>query len=538
MMSRFVPDVRRTLDGTLLHHAERQPDQVALTILGEDISYSDLVTGSRALANGLHDLGLGHGDVVAGLTANCTEQAYLQFGSAMAGAVEVMINTAYRGEFLRHQLADSGAKAVLVDDDLLEHVIAVAPELPELSNIFVRGASDIDGRVGPVQLRPAQDLFDHDGTSLASSYVPQWGDPCSIVYTSGTTGPSKGAVLSHNYLLETALQMASMWYRGPGDAFYSTTPMFHLAAKGCGMVASIAMGARCVLDERFSVSTFWSRVREEKCTATLVLGSMIMMLWNQEPSPDEGIDVLYAVPFPAELRPAMEERWRTRFITGYGLSEANLVAIVDPAVPNPPGASGKANDEVFDVRIFDDEGCELPPGEAGEVVVRPKRPHVMFEDYYKNPAATQRVSEGYWFHTGDIAKIDDDRNFYFLDRKKDYLRRRGENISSYEVEMAIMKHPAVEEAAVIGVQSDMLEDEVKACVVLRAGATVGYEELIDHSIKNMPYFAVPRYVELLDDLPRTPTGKVEKYKLRDDPHNENTWDREAAGIFLSGRRPT
>ncbi|MGE0306960.1 MAG: AMP-binding protein [Acidimicrobiia bacterium] len=534
-MDRFVADDRRTLHGALLTHAERQPDSVALTILGEHITYAELVGRSRSLANGLTATGLGRGDVVAMLTENCCEQAYVQFGAAMTGAVEVMINTAYRGEFLRHQLADSGAKAIVVDEGLLPAVVAVAPKLPELATIFVRGAVDVDDRVGSAQIRPSIELFGHDGTSLRSTYQSQWSDPCSIVYTSGTTGPSKGAVLSHNYLMETAGQMAGMWYEGPDSAFYSTTPMFHLAAKGCGVVASISMGARCVLDQRFSVSAFWKRIREERCTATIVLGSMIVMLWNQEPTDDEGIDVLYAVPFPTELKPAMERRWSCRFITGYGLSEANLVAKVDPAVPIVPGSSGRTNDEVFDVRIFDDEGCEVPPGTPGEVVVRPKRPHVMFEGYYNNPAATQRVSEGYWFHTGDMARIDEDRNFYFLDRKKDYLRRRGENISSYEVEQAIMTHPDVDEAAVIGVKSDMLEDEVKALLVLRAGTSPSHESLVEHFIENLPYFAVPRYVEIVDDLPRTPTGKVEKYKLRASSFNEQTWDREAAGIVLSGR---
>jgi crotonobetaine/carnitine-CoA ligase len=339
-------------------------------------------------------------------------------------------------------------------------------------------------------------------------------------------------MLSQHYFVTTSEQMGGMWYRGEGDAFYACTPMFHLAAKAAGVMSAVAMGARCVLDRRFSASGFWRRIREEDCSATLMLGAMGMMMWNQPPSADEGVDVLYAVPIPWDLKPAMEERWRCRFVTAYGLSEANPVVKIDPSGDLPRGASGRPNEELFDIRVVDEEDCEVGPDVVGEVIVRAKQPHVMFEGYYNNDQASWAVSRGNWFHTGDLAMIDNAGYFHFADRKKDYLRRRGENISSWEVEQAIVLHPDVLEAAVVAVPSELSEDEVKACLVVREGANLSAADVIEHCVDNLPYFAVPRFVEFVDELPKTPSGKIEKYKLRSAHRPESSWDREAHGVRI------
>jgi crotonobetaine/carnitine-CoA ligase len=293
---------------------------------------------------------------------------------------------------------------------------------------------------------------------------------------------------------------------------------------------------RCVQDERFSVSGYWQRVHDENCNVSLMLGSMAMLLWTREPSPGESIDTVVCIPAPPPtLQRAMAERWNCTFESNYGLSEAAPVTRSGPDIPLRPGSSGKILSEYFDLRIFDDDDVEVPVGTVGEVVIRPLAPHVMFDGYYRNAQATVEKYRNLWFHTGDLARVDEDGYFYFVDRKDDYLRRRGENISSYEVEAAIARHPDVIEAAVVGIASDLLEQEVMAVVAVRPGSRLEPEELIRFCVDVLPYFAVPRYVELVDDLPRTPSGKVQKHQLRA-AGTAKSWDREKAGIVLSGKR--
>jgi crotonobetaine/carnitine-CoA ligase len=347
---------------------------------------------------------------------------------------------------------------------------------------------------------------------------------------------SKGGILSQNYLCKFAEIESLLWYRSPEDSFYSCGPLFHLAAKGIGVLGSLYRGVRCVQDNRFSVGQYWARIREENCTATLMLGSMAMLLWTREPSAEEGIPTVVCIPAPpASLQDDMAKRWGCSFESNYGLSEAAPLSRSGPGIQLRPGSSGKITPELFDVRIHDDDDCELPCGEVGEIVVRPMAPHVMFDGYYRNPEASLERFRNLWFHTGDLGRVDSDGYLYFVDRKDDYLRRRGENISSYEVEAAICRLPTVLEAAVVGVESDFLEQEVKAVIAVRPGQSIDPVEFINHCVANMPYFAVPRYVEFVDDLPRTPSGKVQKHKLREQGVTAS-WDREAAGIRLSGKR--
>jgi carnitine-CoA ligase len=530
----WMEPIERTLTSTLLQQAERIPHRRALSIAREPVTYEELAGRANATARGLRQLGVGKGDVVAMLAENSMDHALVQFGTARIGALEVMINTAYRGDFLSHQLNVSGARVFIVDEHLLPVALQVAPDVPSLEKVLVRGRSGELGKEGPVEILGADVLSENDRGLITDLPDPLPSDPSSLVFTSGTTGPSKAALMTQNYMCTLAELESGTWYRSENDSFYSCGPLFHLAAKGVGILGAIFRGVTCVQDERFSASGFWSRVREENCTATLLLGSMVMLLWGREPSPEEGINVIVGVPIPAALQDAMAQRWHCKFESVYGLSESAPVTGTSRDVMLRPGSAGKVYDKYYDVRIFDDDDREVPAGTVGEVVIRPRRSNVMFEGYYRDPAATVSRYQNLWFHSGDLGKFDEDGYFYFIDRKKDYLRRRGENISSFEVESAIAKHPAVLEAAVVGVASELSEDEVKAVVVLREGATVDVRELTEHCIANMPYFAVPRYIEIADDLPRTPSGKVEKHKLRAAGHDDS-WDREAAGIVLSGK---
>jgi crotonobetaine/carnitine-CoA ligase len=527
---------KQTLTGMLAGQAESQPDKIALTIVGENLSYADLIARSNALARGLSTLGIGRGDVVATLAENSADQILLQFACARLSAIEVMLNTAYRATFLTHQLNVSSARVIVVDHDLLPAVIDVLEDLPALKHIIVRGGPGQELRLEHVTVTSIRELHAHSQAELTDVADPKWTDASTIAFTSGTTGLSKGAVLSQNYLCSFARIESMIWYRGPEDTFYSCGPLFHLAAKGIGVLGSIYRGVRCVQDERFSVSQYWDRIREENCNVSLMLGSMAMLLWTREPSPQESIDTVVCIPAPPpSLQEAMATRWGCKFESNYGLSEAAPVSRSGQDIPLRPGSSGKIVSEFFDVRIFDDDDVEVADGTVGEVVIRANAPHVMFDGYYRNPEATLEKYRNLWFHTGDLGRVDEDGYFYFIDRKDDYLRRRGENISSYEVEAAIVRHPDVIEAAVVGVDSEMLEQEVRAVIVLRSGADLDAERLTRFCIEHLPYFAVPRYVEFVDDLPRTPSGKVEKHKLRAQG-TSRSWDREKAGILLSGKR--
>lgn len=527
---------KQTLTAMLYEQASKNPGKTALTIVGRDLSYTDLVEGSNSVARGLRQFGVGRHSVVATLAENSSDQVLLQFACARLGALEVMLNTAYRGSFLAHQLNVSGAENIIVDRDLVPSVLEIAPALPALQRIIVRGG-DLDLEI-PLQLDMVrvEELHSHSKADLTDIPDPAWYDPATIAFTSGTTGLSKGAVLSQNYLCNFARIESMLWYRTEQDAFYSCGPLFHLAAKGIGVLGSLYRGVRCVQDDRFSVSRFWSRIREENCNATLMLGSMAMLLWTREPGQDEGVPTVVCIPAPpASLQQEMARRWDCSFESNYGLSEAAPLSRSGPGISLRPGSAGKITPDLFDVRIFDDDDCELPSGQVGEVVVRPMAPHIMFDGYYRNPQASLERFRNLWFHTGDLGKVDEDGYFYFVDRKDDYLRRRGENISSQEVEAALCRHPAVLEAAVVGVDSAFLEQEVKAVIAVRQGMSIEPVELISHCVATMPYFAVPRYVEFVDDLPRTPSGKVQKHKLRE-RGVAGCWDREATGIRLSGKR--
>jgi crotonobetaine/carnitine-CoA ligase len=526
-----------TVSGVLSERAAAEGDKLCMSFEDIDVTYAEMEQRATAMANGLADLGVGHGDTVCCLMRNSAEMLYTWFGASKLGAIFAPINTAYLGEYLKHQLWTARTKVVLADADLAPEVLKVAGDVESLKHLVVRGnAADLVGGSG-ITLRTCGSLLALDGDRLHTSYVPGWSDPGAIIFTAGTTGPSKGAVMSQNYLVRVAQQIWTQRHGQPDDCVYSPLPLFHLNAMTLTVLGPMTAGARGALDQRFSVSRFWDQVRRYGGTQINILGSMLVMLWNCPPAPsdiDNPARVMLCVPVPPEIFRRFEERFGLRLMVAYGLSEAVPLLVSDSDQPPPLGSAGRPN-PLFDVKLFDDNDEEVPVGEVGEIACRPLEPGVMFEGYYNDPAATLRVWGNLWFHTGDLGRADAEGFVYFLDRKKDYLRRRGENISSFEVEQAIQTHPAVAEAAVHAVSSAFAEDDVKACIVLQPGAEVSYEELMDHCVANIPYFAVPRYLELVDDLPRNPVGRVLKYKLREQGITEGTWDHEAAGYVVPRR---
>lgn len=519
-----------TIPALLEHQADARPKKACMHFLDETVTYEEMHRRSTAVANRLLDLGVGPGDRVAVLMYNSADMLYTWFATAKIGAIFVPINVNYRGEYLRHQLAAAGTAVAVVDESLAAQVVNVARGVETLVHLVVRPGSGIQG-APRLAVHAMEMLLDGPDDSVKLDRRPCWTDPNAIMYTAGTTGPSKGAVLTQNYLVRAADQVFEMRGGQPDDICYSPLPLFHLNAMLLSVLGPMTKGASGALDTWFSASAFWDRVRHFGATQVSILGSMIVMLWQRPASPDDANNparVMLAVPVPADIHRAFEERFGLRLVVAYGLSEAVPILVSSHDDPPPPGYSGKPN-PLFDVQLFDEHDNTIPVGEVGEIVCRPREPHVMFEGYFDNPAATAAMFKNLWFHTGDLGRANDQGFIEFVDRKKDYLRRRGENISSFEVERAIMLHPAVAEVAVHAVESVFSEDDVKACVVLKEGQSLSPVELMDHCVANMPYFAVPRYLEFMSELPKNPVGRVLKYQLRERPAGPGSWDREVAG---------
>ena len=521
-----------TINALLDRRLETDPDSEYLDVNGGKFSAAEVENVANRLANAYRGLGIQPGDRVATLIENSPEAMLAWWGAVRGNHVAVPINTAYKGDYLVHQLTDSGSRIIVVEPDLADRVHKIADRVPGLEHVIVVGEKAWDDLLGaddsrpPVESKPA--------------------DLATFVYTGGTTGLSKGCMLSHNYHVALSTQIGHCWGRTADDVVWTPLPMFHFNALVTAVLGSLVFGGRSAIYRRFSVSNFWPEMNRTGATITSTLGTMAYLLANDEDRPEmprsgnpeanTSLRLLGAAPLPVEIDTLIKERFGIDTFSGaYGVTEASLVSWQPPGVTNKPNAAGVVNDEFFDVRIFDDEDNELPPNTDGEIVIRPKKPQVMFEGYWGRPDATVATSRNWWYHTGDIGRIDDDRYLFFVDRKADYLRRRGENISSFEVESILMKHPALADVAVHAVFSELTEDDLKITATLAPGASVSEEDLFRWCIEELPYFALPRYVEFRAELPRSPVGRVLKRELREEGVTAATWDAEASGITFEKR---
>jgi len=463
------------------------------------------------------------------------------WGIVHAGAVAVPVNTAYKGEFLRHQLADAGVRALIVEQSLAERAAQVTADVASLAHAIVIGPKvDLPG----VDTHTWDDALTADESPPAVTVRPS--DLGTFVYTGGTTGPSKGCMLSHHYHATLARQIGICWRRTADDVVWTPLPLFHFNAIVTAVLGPLVYGGRAAIEHRFSVSRFWPEMNRVGATVTSTLGTMAYLLAHDvdrpemprsgEPEANTTLRLIGAVPLPVEVDDILRKRFGISTFSGaYGVTEASLISWQPPGVENKPNAAGVVNDEYFDVRVFDDDDNELARGTEGEIVLRPKRPHTMFEGYWGRPEATVEASRNWWYHTGDIGRVDDEGFLFFVDRKADYLRRRGENISSFEVERVLMGHGSLADVAVHAVPSEVTEDDLKITATLVEGATLTEEDLFRWCIDQLPYFALPRYIEFRDELPRSPVGRVLKRELRDEGPNAATWDAEAAGITYEKR---
>ncbi len=508
-----------SVSAVLDRRAGQFPDRVMMSIAGTQVTFEQMRQRSRAAASALRDIGIRRGDCVALFTTTCPEWIYFWLGAARIGAMTAAVNAANKSEFLLHALRLARAKAILTDAERRPHVAEVAGRLPMLSDILVRGdslgAALARGAAAPVSDEPGEP-----------------GETGSLFFTSGTTGASKAVATSWHYLFTAAATVASAWKFSRGEVLWTAMPLFHLSAAP-SVLAPMLVGGTTVLAPAFHPAAVWDDIRACGAVGFAGAGAMVSMLWNQPPHPLDAqlpLRFISAAPIDAAHSRGIEKRYGCRIVTMYGMTEAFPLAVKGVDDDGVPGTSGRPNPD-FDVRILDAGGDPVPPGTVGEIACRPRHPHAMSEGYVNSDGGVDPHPE--WFRTGDLGMLDDEQNLTYLDRLKDSLRRRGENISSVEVETAVMQHPAVAEAAAVGVPSELGEDDILLIVALRPQSSLDYVELFDFCAQRMPYFCVPRYVEIMTEIPKTMIGRVRKDILRARGVVPGAWDRESHGYVVS-----
>jgi len=522
----------RTIGRIVEDKAKTIGEKVYLLHDNVKITYREINEGANSIANSLLNMGIKKGDKVCVIMGNSIEYFYTWFALAKIGAVMVPVNVALKGNLLRHIIQNSDASIIIVDKDLVDRVFFIKDEIKNVKTIIIVPdfkQNEVDFASGFFFKKFIELL---DGSKKNPPSEVHFYDPMTILYTSGTTGPSKGAILSHCYYYGVPNRERQFMRYQEDSVVYSCLPLFHANASVAALGAMLAE-ATFAMGKRFSLTTFWDEIRFYKATHTNVLGSIFALLDRQpkkEEDPNNPLKVMNAVPWLPEFE-EFEKRFGLKLITMYGLTETGIPIVSPYEEKIRPRSCGKPL-KAYDVKIFNDYDIECEPNTIGEIVVRPIEPYSMMDGYYNMPEATVKAFRNLWFHTGDFGYRDEDGYFYFVDRKKDAIRRRGENISSFEVEAVINSHPKVLESAVYAVPSELGEDEVMAAVVLKKGEKLSPEELVSFCNDRMAYFAVPRYIVFKDSLPKTPTARVEKYKLREEGVTKDTWDREKAGYKL------
>ena len=532
-MHEYAQD-ERVLHRIIEDKARQFPDRVVFQFRDDPITLGELNEQINKVANGLIGLGIKPGDNVAIMLPNCPEFLYAWFGLNKIGAVEVPINVALKGNGLSYQIVQSDCVALLADTEYLDRLEGVAQDLEGVRHIVFTDARNtgeaLPGWSGFEELT-YQALSDRPATTPTVS--THFSDLASILYTSGTTGVSKGVMLSHHYWYDIWSEAVKYARYTEDDILYSGLPFFHGNAQGITVGPAILADAKAVFVERFSASALWDDCRRWNCTEANYIGGIIPILLKQEPREDDAdnpLRLMVGAAAPADEWHAFQTRFNTKLLEVYGMTEC-YCCLASPYDEPRAGSCGKTITG-WDVMIVDDNDNEVTPGSLGEFIARPQRMFVGSTGYYNKPQDTLDLIKNFWIHTGDLGRMDEDGYFYFVDRKKQAIRRRGENISSFEVESVIGSHPSVLESGVVGVPSEVGEEEVKAVVVLKDGHSATEEELVRWCESRMAYFAIPRYVAIRDELPKTPSERVEKFKLKDEGITDDCWDREAAGIEL------
>ena len=520
-----VAPSQRTLPALLARRAGSGGDAPLLRLGPIARSASAMTERAARLAGAFAARGVRAGDRIALLSQSRIEVLDSFVACGWLGAVLVPINTSTRGPQLEHILGNAQPRVLAVEPDLLERLDSVDGLPDALEQVWGLGDHPAAWRGRPIT------SFPEDGDAVAPAPV-QPGDDLAVLYTSGTTGPSKGVRCPHGQFYWWGVNSGEALGVREGDVLYTCLPLFHTNALNAFLQA-LVNEACLTVGARFSASRFWDELAESGATVTYLLGTMVSILCSRDPTPAERAHrtrVALAPATPAALWPVCKERFGIEVVEAHGMTETNLV-IGPRDGEQKAGTMGRVMPG-FHARVVDDHDVEVPDGTAGELVVRADQPYAFTTGYWQMPDATVATFRNLWLHTGDRVVRDGDGWYRFVDRLKDAIRRRGENISSWEVEQVLLGHRSVAAAAVVPVPSELGEDEVMAFVVPSADATPTPVELVEHCQERLAYFAVPRYIELVEALPVTSNGKVQKFELRARGVSETTWDRERAGFRL------
>jgi len=524
----------RHLPALLGRQAALYRDSPFLRVAGHQWSHQDAIAAAGARAAALAQAGVARGDRVALMCGNRLEFIEVFLACGWLGAVAVPINTASMGPQIGYFLADSQARLLVIEAQFLARLETAELSGTPLAAIWViEAAAALAPTPAPIAMPLA--LAARLPADAVCSYPPlaapvaaadvQPGEPLAILYTSGTTGPAKGVVCPHAQYYWWAVNSADVLAIDAGDTLCTTLPLFHINALNT-LGQALVTGSQVVFESRFSASGFWPAMQANGATVIFLLGAMVPILLAQPPGAAERghrVRIGLGPGVPASAGAAFRDRTGVCLLEGYGSTETNFA--IATALDSPRGGVMGWLRPGFEARVADDDDVELPAGVPGELLLRAQEPYAFASGYFNMPQKTVEAWRNLWFHTGDRVVQEADGAYRFIDRIKDAIRRRGENISSYEVEQVLLSHPGVAAVAVYPVRSELAEDEVMAALTVRPGHTVDPVELTRFCGSLLPYFAVPRYVDILEDLPRTENGKVQKYKLRERGVAGTTWDR-------------
>ncbi len=503
--------------------AAEHGDRHVLEIDGKTLTYARIDASSTALAAGMAALGLRKGNVAAGLMANCIESVLCFFACAKLGAIWAPLNVGLVGQDLAYAVGDAAPRLMVVDAENAAKLQAEPLASRIAFPVFVAGA-DPHPAFEPLA------ALEEAGPLPTVELGP--GDPAVVIYTGGTTGMPKGVVLPHFAVICGGLRTIETFSMRPEDNYFSISQLFHVGGLFGAVMGPMIAGARGTIEKRFSLSNYWRRVRDTKATLIDLIGTTMALLCREPPSPlDRAHSIRASLGITAGVPPQIPREFTARFGIGlinlYSLSEGGGTMIVRNTPDSPkPDAHGKGWGWV-EIAIQDATGQALPPHAMGEIVLRPQYPFIFMLGYLNNPQKTIETFANCWLHTGDLGFLDEDGYLYFRGRHAHWLRRRGENISAHEVESILSQYPGIAEIVVIGVPSDMGDEDVKALIIPEAGAVVDFAALSYWAAEQMAAFKVPRYFQIVADFPRSLTKReIERHKLKALPGGP-VWDREA-----------
>lgn len=525
-----------TVASVLRARARLSPERTFIQMVdGAACTYGQTHAAARCVATGLMELGVAPGEAVLIMLRNSIEAIHAWFGVNLLGAVEVSINTGYRGMPLEHAINQARARVIVIAAEFLPLLRASAAHLPHLHTVVVVGAAGPNPAAGPWRVVDYRSVAAQDRGAEFPEVT--YADIASVIYTSGTTGPAKGVMLPHAQVLLLARQTARNCRFTALDSYYCFHPMYHMAGKFMGVLATLVAGARLVLDDSFSAEHWLARIRQYAITISGAHGPMLEMIFALPATAGDRnhcLRTICSAPFPRHIARPFEQRFGVRGLEVWGMTEVGIPCWNSIEEPLREGSCGKVDEAHFEFRIVDPDTDEpLPAGCTGEFVVRSKRPWTLMQGYMGMPEATLAAWRNFWFHTGDLGYVDPEGYVYFVDRVADRIRRRAENVSSYDIEVAALTHDAVLEAAAVGIPSEYADDDdIKLCIVPRPDASIDPHQLLAHLAAALPHYMVPRYLEFLAELPRSATNKIQRAVLKRAPYGHAIWDRKAHGVSL------